>query len=527
MSFLKIFKQLSIATSFIILLNACTTVGPDYKRPDVDVQGKYNTDGNGVKTEAVTNDLWWKSFNDPVLDKLIDEGYHHNLNLQSTGVNVLKARAELGQSVGELYPQQQDISGYYTQESLGSGNRYQDAIPDDVDYNAVTLGASWELDFWGKYRRAIRANDAAFLSSLDAYNDALVSLTADIGSSYVAIRMYQAQLDILNKSIDVYKQSLQAVKVQYANGQASLTDVTRSLSSLNQIQASLPGVKTSLQKEKDSLAVLIGTTPDKIDDLIKEDHVIIPVAPKNVSVGLPKDLLLQRPDVQEAELQAMSQSEAIGAIKAELYPAFSLNGSFGYSSSNVGDSSTSDIFQWSNHTVSIGPSLYIPIFNYGQISNQVRAQDAEFQKSIFNYENTVLKAQQEVQDGIVSYVEAENALDSMTAANLAALKTVKLTLVKYQMGAVDYNTLLNAQKQQLNVAMSLANSQGSVPQGLISLYRALGGGWQIDKGHDVVSDEVKKQMEDRTDWGDLLEDKSHQAPKTEKEKIDQTVLPSW
>lgn len=510
-------------------------VGPDYKDPATQIASQWNTDHNGVKTasseEMEQQDAnWWKSFNDPVLNNLIELGYQNNPSLQISGVSILKSRAVLGESVGMLYPQEQAVSGNYTREDMGSGSQFDGVIPQDIETASVSLGASWEIDFWGKYRRAIRSSNASFLASIAAYNDSLVTLTAEIGSSYVAIRTYQAQIAVTNKSILAQKESLAIAQAQYAAGKTSLSDVQQAITALNQTEASLPELKISLQQQKDALALLVGTTPDKIDDLIKPNNnqkTQIPTAPRNIAVGIPKDVLRQRPDVMEAQLESIAQSEGIGAVKAQLYPAFSLSGSFGYSSSNIGDSSTADLFQWSNHTVSIGPSVYIPLFNYGQITNQVREQDAAFQESILNYQNVVLNAQKEVQDGIVSYVESQHTMQSMDKANKAALTTLELTIVRYRNGEVDYSAVLNALKDQLNVELSYIDAQGSVPQGLISLYRALGGGWQIRNGQDVVSEKTKQQMAKRTNWGNLLEEKSHSAPQNNSEQRDQTLYPSW
>lgn len=518
--------------SALFLLNACTMVGPDYKKPKTQVTGEWSGidnrgDNNGAKATKTQDAAWWKSFNDPVLTALIEEGYKNNLNLQSTGVKVLQARAVLAQSVGELYPQQQGLSANYTHQTIGEGSTYADTIPSTFDSAATSISASWEPDFWGKYRRAINSNDASFLASLAAYDDALVSLTAQIGSSYVAIRTYQTQIAVTEKSIRLLTESLALVQTRYQSGQDSLSDVEQATTNLSQADASLPTLKINLQQQKDAMAVLIGTTPDKVDAFLSKGQTKIPVAPSSVAVGIPKDVLRQRPDVHQAELQAMAQSEAIGAVKAQLYPALSLTGSFGYSSSDIGSKSINDIFQWSNHTVSIGPSLSLPLFNYGQITNQVRQQDALFQQAIFNYQNTVLNAQKEVQDGIVSYVESQKSLKAMNAANDAALKTTQLTLTRYEAGEVDYSSVLDAEQQQLAVQTSLVNAQGSVPQGLISLYRALGGGWQIRQGHDVVSDDVKKQMSDRTNWGSLLDQPNHEPPTNTVQKLKQTDLPSW
>ncbi len=520
------FKTLAVAAFPFLLLSSCTMVGPDYKKPAVDVAPEWNTDNHGVKTNKVRDAAWWESFDDPVLTNLIEQGYKNNLTLQSAGVKVLQARAQLAQSVGELYPQEQALSASYTHENIGQGSMYTTIVPSSFDLASTSLGANWEVDFWGKYRRAIQANDANFLASIAAYNNALVSLTGQIASSYVSIRTYQTQIAVTKENIAVQAESLRIAKARFNAGQVSLLDVEQATTELNKTESSLPTLYIDLQQAKDALAVLLGTTPGKVDALLGGGRKI-PIVPSSIAVGIPKDVLRQRPDVHQAELQAIAQSESIGAVKAQLYPALSLSGSFGYSSTDIGNSSINDLFQWSNHTISIGPSLSLPLFNYGQITNQVRTQDAVFQQAILNYQNVVLTAQKEVQDGIVSYVESQKTVKSLVVANAAAVKTTELALIRYKAGEADYTTVLDAEKEQLDVQTSLTDAQGSVPQGLISLYRALGGGWQIRGHNDVVPSSIKKEMAERTNWGNLLIQPNHEAPTNKQEKIEQTFLPNW
>lgn len=502
-------------------------VGPDYQQPKTQVAEEWNIANHGVENSPAQDAQWWKTFHDPILDQLITLGYQNNLSLQSAGVRVLQARAQLAQSVGELYPQQQGISSSLTRQRIASGSEFADVIPSNLETSSMSFSASWEPDFWGKYRRAIEADNATFLSSIAAYDDALVSLTAEIGSAYVAIRLYEVQIILSEKSILFQKQNMNIKKTQYSAGKVNLSDVEQAAVELHQTEANLPTLKASLQQEKDALAVLIGTSPDKIEALIKTKQHTIPMAPTNIAVDIPKNILRQRPDVHQAELEAIAQSEGIGAIKAQLYPAFSLNGSFGYGASNSGSSSATDLFQWSNRTYSIGPSVSIPIFNYGQITNQVRAQDAAFQQSILNYQQVVLNAQKEVQDGITNYTESQKTLKSMTAANNAGLMTVALTQVRYDAGEIGYAELIQTKLSQLNLQTNLANAQANTPQQAISLYRALGGGWQIREGHDFISDDIKQEMANRTDWGSLLKTENHEEPNSSLNQIKQTDLPTW
>jgi len=501
-------------------------VGPNFTQPSVKLAAQYSSPP-GAPANPSANAIWWQNFNDPTLDRLIQMGYQNNLSLQVAGLRVLQARAQLAAAVGELYPQQQAITGGYEYE------RQSRASPSNIDgvetyLNVAQLGfsASWEIDFWGKYRRAVQANDAAFLGSIQAYDAALVSLTANIAQSYITIRTLQAQIAVAQSNISVQTESLRIATVQYNAGQTSQLDVTQAQTQLGITQASLPALQAQLDAQQDALAVLLGTTPDTIPPLIAGGNGI-PNAPTTVAVGIPKDLLRQRPDVVEAELAAATQSAELGVAKAQLYPALSLSGTFGFESSNAPGASLGDLFQWSNHTVSLGPSLQIPIFNYGQLTNQVRAQDAVFEQSIITYQNTVLQAQQEVQDAINNLAEAQNTVTALDSATQSAIQSTKLAMIRYVDGQSDYTTVLSAEQAQLQVQNSLAEAQGNVPLSLVSLYSALGGGWQIAQNNDVVPASVEADMRARTNWGGLLTPAAHAAPTSNAAQEKQTYVPTW
>jgi outer membrane protein TolC len=230
----------------------------------------------------------------------------------------------------------------------------------------------------------------------------------------------------------------------------------------------------------------------------------IPRAPLEVAVGIPAELLRRRPDIRSAELQAASQSALIGVAKAELYPSFSLTGSFGFLSSDAGTFDLSDIFMWKSRTATFGPSFQWNILNYGRLSNNVRVQDARFQALLLNYQETVLRAQQEVEDGLVDFLKSQERVSLLSKGVEAAKRSADLALIQYSEGATDYTTVLTAQQALLEQQDRLAGGQGDVPQGLIAVYRALGGGWELREDQDFIPVEVKETMEERTDWGELL-----------------------
>lgn len=508
-----------------LLLSACMMVGPNYKEPKKQVAPHWPKKDASVKESSLINAKWWNVFHDPVLTSLIHRGYENNLSLQSAGVKVLQARAQLAQSTGQLYPQQQALLGNYTYNRLG-GTQLQSILPQSFDTALFGFTSTWEVDFWGKYRRAIQSKNAAFLASFAAYDNALVTLTADIASTYIKIRTIESKIKVTKANIEVQRIGLKIAKARHGAGQTGLVDVEQAQAELSETQASLPSLVNDLQRQQDALAVLLGTVPNGANDLLRKNHGI-PRAPMTVAVGIPREILVRRPDIFQAREEAIAQSEAIGATKANLFPALSLAGTFVFSSNSIGSNSVNDLFQWANRSITAGPSMNWPVLNYGQITNAVRAQDAVFQQAVLNYMNLVLKAQQEVQDNISGYIEAKKAELYLVQANRAARATFKLTLIRYKEGETDFTPVLNAEQQLLRIQTSLVNAQGDIPQALVALYRALGGGWQIRDGNDIVPKEIKEEMAKRTNWGSLLKQENHAPALTKKQEFKQLYLPRW
>lgn len=513
----------------IALLSACTKVGPDYHDPKVNVSKKWMQSSKSnhadIKSVRLRNANWWKSFHDPTLNKLIQHGYRDNLSLQTAGVRVLYSRAQLAQTVGKLYPQSQAAIGNYTYTRIG-GSSLQQLLPSSFDSASLGFSANWEVDFWGKYRRAIESKDASFLASVAAYDNALVSMTADIASTYINIRTYQSLIAVTQSNIRTQAKSLAITNSRYKNGQTSLLDVQQARTQLSETKSQLPSQIASLQLQKNKLAVLLGIVPNQVDPLLKR-YRGIPHPPSQIEAGIPKQVLAQRPDVAEARFKAIAKSASIGATKADLFPALSLSGTFNFSSTDIGNSKISDMFRWSNRYVTAGPSLTWPILNYGQITNAVRMQDAGFQEALLNYLNTILKAQKEVQDHISQYIQAKHTVQALFEANRSAVQSTKLSLIRYKEGETIYTTVLDAQRQQLRVQSSLTQAKGDVALAVAGLYRALGGGWQLRKCHDVVPEHIKQAMSKRTNWGILLSPENHLPPVTPKQKFEQLFLPTW
>jgi outer membrane protein TolC len=243
--------------------------------------------------------------------------------------------------------------------------------------------------------------------------------------------------------------------------------------------------------------------PGRLRDRLEGDRGI-PRAPLDIAVGIPAELLRRRPDIRNAELQAASQCALIGVAEADLYPSFSLSGSFGFAATNIGGASVGDIFNWNSRIATFGPTFQWNILNYGRITNNVRVHDARLQSLIIIYQDTVLRAQQEVEDGLVEFLKAQERIGFLKKSVHAAGRSADLALMQYKGGSADYTTVILAQQSLLGEQDRLAATQGDLPLGLVSVYRALGGGWQIREGNPFVPEDVKSVMMKRTNWGDLL-----------------------
>jgi NodT family efflux transporter outer membrane factor (OMF) lipoprotein len=517
-----------MVAALALMAVGCTKVGPDFVKPDAAVMPKWlETEGyKQVNPKAEDYRDWWQSFNDPVLNKLIQAAYQQNLPLRIAGVRVLGARAQLGVAVGELYPQTQKATGSVQKNRLSLTSPLSGpGSPSNFWLDQVGLGASWEIDFWGKFRRAVESADASLLAAVADYDNTLVTLTGDVASSYILLRTLEKRLTIARQNVVVQKQSLRIATARWKGGTTSLRDVEQALTVLDSTEATIPTLESQLRQTQNALSVLMGLPPSDLGDILgsKSD---IPAPPPQVAIGIPADLMRRRPDIQSAEWRAAAQCAQIGVAKANLYPAFSLSGTFGFQSSDVGSFGLSDMFQWKSRTGVIGPTFQWNIFNYGQITNQVRFQDARFQELIIAYQNTVLQAQQEVENALIAFLKAQQRAQKLAGATAAAKRSVELAMLQYREGITDFTTVLTAEQNLLAQQDSLATTLGEISGNLVGVYRAMGGGWQIREGQDFVPPAIQETMAKRTNWGKLLTPAAFPAPTPEQPRSD-IRLPDW
>ena len=517
-----------------LLLVGCTMVGPDFVKPEAPVEKEWmEARDPEIKTEPSDYKEWWSVFNDPVLNSLVETAYQQNLPLQIAGIRILQARAQLGAVVGNLYPQLQQGRGGADYSNI-SENAANTLGADDSfwQYNAG-FDAAWELDIWGKFRRAVESGVANLETSIASYDDVLVSLNAEVARTYILLRTFEERLEIARENVGIQQRSLQIAEIRFKAGAVTELDVVQAKSLLRNTEAFIPRFKAAIRQAKNALAILLGKLPGQIDDMLGGPK-LIPIAPPEVVVDIPAELLRRRPDIQLAEYQIATQTPLIGVSKAELFPAFQLFGSIGLASSNskntIGGgnkgSSFSDLFDSDSFEFFGGPSFSWNLFNYGRIKNRVRTEDALLQQLIVNYKDTVLRAHQEVEDSLVGFLRTQEEADFLLGSVKASQRSVDLSMLQYREGLVDYQRVLDTQRFLTDQQDAWTATRGDVVLNLVSIYKALGGGWQIREGQEFVSKDNIQEMEKRTDWGNLIQPKELKTPSTAEERK-QWRWPDW
>ncbi|PTL78116.1 efflux transporter outer membrane subunit [Vitiosangium sp. GDMCC 1.1324] len=483
-------------------LSGCT-VGPNFTKPTATAPQEWRTHNDPqLSTQAAVNSEWWKTFDDPVLDRLVELSYRQNLPLQIAGLRIVEARAQLGIVTGQQFPQLQVATGSATAVGLSEHAANTSGI--DRRYLDYQLGfdAIWELDFWGKYRRGVEAGTANLLASVADYQSALVSLTAEVARVYVVVRTYEVLIEQAQQNVRLQEEGLQIAESRFRNGATSELDATQAATLLESTRASIPKLQIGLDQARNALSTLLGQPPGAVEALLAGPKQI-PLAPAQVAVGMPAELLRRRPDVRSAELFAAAQCARIGIAEAELYPSFTLTGTIGLEASTSG-SPSANLFSLGSLVYSAGARIIWPFLNYGRLKNGVRVEDARFQQLLVNYRNTVLRAAQDVEDALTGFVNSQKAGAFEQASVKAAQRSVEIALVQYREGAVDYQRVLDAQRSLLQEQTNLTQTNSSIATNLVALYKALGGGWEVSQGQPIVPEQMQHEMDDRTDWGDML-----------------------
>ena len=484
-----------LAFFFVFVLSGCA-LGPDFNAPEITMPTEWTEVDTAYFDFAPTTDpLWWKrAFQDPELDQLVEEALSQNLTLKSAGLRVLQAQQLLAIAIGYQFPQQQELDGSAVRQKQGSRT-----------FTNYSLGfnVGWELDIWGRFSRQVESSSADLDASVAGFDGVVVSLLGQVAQTYILIRTYQDQLDVIQENIRLQEESLAIARAKADAGAVSELDVNQGESLLHATRASLAKLEIPLQQAKNALAVLLGKPPQDINRLLVEKGSI-PVVQEKIALGMPQDLIRRRPDLRAAESLLASQCYQIGVSLTELYPHLSIGGSIGTSGSN-----TNELFRSGSETWSIAGAFSWNIFNYGRLTSNVRLQDALFQQLLVDYYESVLQAQAEVENSIVAHLKSQEQLISYDLAEKAAQSAVNISTAQYQEGLIPYDTVINTLLAHLNQQNQLTTARGDVSTSLVAVFKALGGGWEIREGRDPVDllpEEMKDEMKMRTgQWKGTLQ----------------------
>lgn len=460
----------------LVLFSGCV-VGPDYNVPDVSLPNTWNENlDEGIVQDSTELAQWWVLLEDPLLNRLIEDAGKQNLDLKEAYSRVIEARARRGVTTGQLFPKIDATSSYKrfrnSQNTLGS-------LPvgveiEDQDLYSGGFDTFWEIDLFGRIRRSIEAANADLEASAEDYQDILITVFAEVARNYVEVRSFQRRLFIAEKNLEAQRQSLQLAEDRVSTGISPALDVAQAKSNLADTESVIPGLRVGLQLALNRLAVLVGENPGVFDDELKIPKQI-PSPPKEIGAGIPADLVRQRPDIRRAERQLEAQTARIGVATAELYPMLSLSGSFTFEADKF-----SDIAHWSSRTFGVGPSFRWNIFEAGKIRNNIKIEDAQTEQALIRYEKTILNALEEVENSLLSYIQEQVRKKSLKQAVDEAERSVSFAQTLYKEGETDFQNVLDAQRSLLSLQSRLAESEGIAVMNLISLYKALGGGWRSE-----------------------------------------------
>lgn len=486
----------------LFVLGGCA-VGPKYTPPEMPVPKDWRAGSDPrVAAKTAADTLWWRTFNDATLNRLVETAYHQNLPLQIAGLRIVEARAQLGVATGMQFPQTQAAFASGTAVGLSENISKIGNLPRNYFAYQAGFDAAWELDFWGKYRKGVQAEAAGMYAAMADYYASVVALTAEIARTYVEIRTQEVLIEQARANVRIQEQALEIAESRFRNGATSELDPTQAKTLLESTRATIPRRETTLQQTRNALGTLMGQPPGTIEGLL-DGPKVVPIAPPNVAIDVPAEVLRRRPDIRSAEFNAIAQCARIGVAKADLYPSFSLVGTVGLDTSTRGTASR-NLFAPSSLFYVAGPQVNWAFLNYGRIKNAVRIQDARFQQLLVAYRNTVLSAAQEVEDALVGFLNAQQELVFEQNAATAAERSVELAISSYREGTADYQRVLEAQRALLQQQNAVAQTTSSIARNLIALYKAVGGGWEVRTGDAVVPEPTRRQMEDRTSWGDIL-----------------------
>jgi multidrug efflux system outer membrane protein len=462
-----------IASFFLVIIIAGCAIGPNYRRPEIETPPAWLFEDREAKETA--NIAWWEQFQDPVLNDLIQTALRENKDLRIATARVEEFYGLYGATRADLFPH----AGY---DASGGKQRVTEKgpipIPAGVSPKFNTykaeFSASWELDIWGKLRRATEAARADLLSTEESRQGVILSLVSSVAAAYIDLRSLDRQLEISKSTVKSREESVDIFTRRFSAGTISELELSQAQSEYYAALAQVPALETSIAQLEDALSVIIGRNPGPIPRGKTIDELAFPSVP----AGLPSDLLARRPDIREAEQQLIAANARIGVAKGLYFPSISLTGFFGSSSTEL-----SNLFKGPSKAWSYTGTLAGPIFTAGKIKGQVRAAEAVQQEALFSYKKVIQNGFKEMNDALVGQGRTRAQLDAQKQ-QVEALRTyARLARRRYDNGYTSYIEVLDAERSLFNGELSYTQTQDVLLRTFVNLYKAMGGGWVIEADH--------------------------------------------
>ena len=465
-----------------LLLSGCSAVGPDYQAPNIEVPRQWSASTIGKSPPTELPDKWWRSFNDPVLDRLISDAIASNLDLKLALARVIDARILRTATIAAGLPSlaaRNNVSRRFNSSSAsqtgGGGSAGSGFGIGNQLTNIFSLGfdAQWELDFFGGVRRAVEASDATLEAEMENSRDVLVTLLGDVARNYIELRANQQLIAITRDNLNTQQEMLALTQIRQQAGLASMLEVTQAQAQSATTEAQLPNYETLVQQALHALSVLLGKEPGALAVRLDNSGLIPTVAIKAIS-NLPSELLQRRPDIRRAERRLAIANASVGIATAELYPKINLAAFIGLQNTTITD------FTPLGKSWSAASTLTMPIFNWGKLNANIDSKKTQFEQAFLTYQSTVLSAFQEVEDALIAYSKEQERHKALAQAVAANQLAVQLAEERYRKGLTAFLDVLTSQTALYQAQSLLVASESQLSSNLVALYKALGGGWQSE-----------------------------------------------
>jgi multidrug efflux system outer membrane protein len=458
----------AVALILAAMISGCT-VGPNYKRPSVDTPANYRAAPASETASDASSDLgdakWWTVFQDDQLQNLIRVALQQNFDLRIAATRVLQAQAQLGITRADQFP---TLSGA---AQIGSTRQAANTLFHGFEETTgqISLSASWELDFWGKYRRATEAARANLLASEWGRRAVVNTVISNVATAYFELRALDLQLEISKQTLTSRQDSLKLEQALEQNGSTSLVDVRQSEQLVYTASETIPNIERQIEQDENLINILLGRNPGPVDRgrrLTDQPH------PPSIPPGLPSALLERRPDIQQAEAQLIAANAEIGVAKAAFYPDIALTGNSGYQALAL-----AKLFSGPSSFWTVGPTLTVPIFTAGKLRSNVKLTEAQQQQALLTYQQTIQQAFRDVSDSLIAYQKNREFREQQELLTASAEDSAKLAQIRYQAGVASYLEVLTNDTNFFAAQLNLATAQQNELTALVQVYNALGGGW--------------------------------------------------